>query len=103
MQPWPFDRSSPQFLNRPLPAKQSCTEQAPPHAPDAIRKDDVEVNDFRIDPNNRLYLNFTWELPDATYGQVKGYEVRVLHMPVSSNVDPTSSNIITKKEFTSVS
>ena len=77
--------------------------QAPPRAPDPINAENTEVNDFSIDSNNWLYLNFTWSFPDATHGQIKGYRVRVLHTPVSSGVGTTSSNIITEKEFTSVS
>ena len=98
-----FAKSSEHFLTRPVPPKQSCHAKAPPLPSDPISKNDIEVNNFTIDSGSRLYLNFTWDLPNATYGRVKGYQVRVLYMPVSSKGEPISSaNIITDKQFTTV-
>ena len=90
-------------LVRSAPHKQSCLEKARPSPPDPVVGNLVVVNKFTIDPNNRLFLNFSWELPDATYGNVSAYQVRVLHMPVSSSGVVASSNIIVEKEFISVS
>ena len=88
-------------LYRPTPFRQFCLEDARPLPPNPINNNRVKIYDFTVDSNNKLFLNFTWELPEATYGRVTAYQVRVLHVPVSSSDVPASSNIIVEKEFSS--
>ena len=97
------DTSLDNTLNRPAPHKDQCLLAVNPLPPDPINKDDIIVYDFTIDFNKALFLNFTWALPEATYGRVTMYQVRVLHMPVSAHGATTSSNIITEQVFISVS
>lgn len=91
------------ILSRQLPYRQQCIQSASPsQLPHPINKDDVVVDEFSIN-DNILFLNVTWSLPEATYGEVTKYGVRVLHMPVNSSGMTTLSNVITEREFTAVS
>ena len=99
----PIAKSNGGAQNRPVPHKQHCIVGTYPSPPDPIKIDDIIVFDFVIDSGNTLYLNFSWALPEATYGQITTYQARVLHMPVDAQRNTPSSNIITEQVFTSVS
>ena len=76
------------FHYRSTPSPTTCFIAAHPLAPDPIDPNNIAINAFNL-LGNLLTLDLSWDLPNGTYGDIVGAEVRVLTIP-----DPKGSNLL---------
>lgn len=61
-----------------------CVVDGRPVRPDPIDNSSIVVTMFEIYEKTRVNLSISWEHPNATYGDVSGYEVIVAKEPLSA-------------------
>ena len=61
-----------------------CVVAATPVRPDPIDNASIIVTIFDIYEKNKVNLRISWELPNATYGDVLSYEMIVTKVPLSA-------------------
>ena len=72
-----------------------CVVDASPVRPEPIDSATIIVAVFKIYERNRLNLSISWEHPNATYGEVSGYDVIITKEPLSEHdsIDTAASVI----------
>ena len=83
---------NPMYFYRHSPSSEDCLVDTTPLPPDPIDLETILISDFRL-VNGRLSLEVEWIVPEVTYGEIVGSELRVTTTPVSSSVVQSSTAV----------